>query len=261
MAKKRGASINKPRKPVRQQREPIAWQKWLQYGFVASVFFVVIASVAWLHQEDTLPIKHVVVAGELNHTTKNELVNAVSPFVKGSFLNVDVASIRLAGEQLPWVKQVQVRRVWPDRLRLIVEEHKAIAYWGDDGLINQNGDVFMPQKNTFPKGLVSLQGYKGSSQLMSQHLLAIHNKTESLGLKVKKITMDERRAWKVLFKNDLQLLLGRADSEQRLQRFVNTFTDGLADYLEQIEVVDMRYTNGLAVVWKQGQKPDFYGTV
>jgi cell division protein FtsQ len=78
---------------------------------------------------------------------------------------------------------------------------------------------------------------------------------------VKKITMDERRAWKVLFKNDLQLLLGRADSEQRLQRFVNTFTDGLADYIEQIEVVDMRYTNGLAVVWKQGQKPDFYGTV
>jgi cell division protein FtsQ len=73
--------------------------------------------------------------------------------------------------------------------------------------------------------------------------------------------MDQRRAWTVLFTNEMTLLLGSAESKKRLQRFIDVYQTELADYQDRIEKVDMRYTNGLAVVWKQGQQPDFYGTV
>jgi cell division protein FtsQ len=73
--------------------------------------------------------------------------------------------------------------------------------------------------------------------------------------------MDERRSWQVKFTDDMQLQLGRAESEQRLARFIRVFEGPLASYRDQIQIVDMRYTNGLAVVWKTGKQPDFNGIV
>jgi cell division protein FtsQ len=83
----------------------------------------------------------------------------------------------------------------------------------------------------------------------------------AVGLKTAKITMDERRAWTLYFVNDMQVKLGRANSDERLQRFVRVFKAGLNNYQSEIVAVDMRYTNGLSVIWKQGHKPDFYGTI
>jgi len=73
--------------------------------------------------------------------------------------------------------------------------------------------------------------------------------------------MDKRRAWQVDFKDGLHLKLGRTDDESRLNRFVTVYLGGLGTFKDLIKEIDMRYTNGLAVVWKSGQQPDFNGTV
>jgi len=255
--KKRGAS----RQPVRKERQPVAWQQWLRNSMIVLLLLIVVSGAVYLHQDDTLPILHVTVEGDFVYANKNELVKAVNPFVTGSFINVDVASIRQAGEALPWIRQVQVRRVWPDSLHLIVDEHLAVARWGENALVNAEGEVFQPPKDRMPMGLVKLQGLKGSSVVMTKRLLAIQKQVALLGLKTEQITMDQRRAWTIYFDNKMQLILGRADSEHRLQRFVKVFKAGLQRFQADISVVDMRYTNGLSVIWKQGQKPNFIGTV
>jgi cell division protein FtsQ len=61
--------------------------------------------------------------------------------------------------------------------------------------------------------------------------------------------------------NGIQIVLGRAESEQRFNRFIRVYKDGLKHYQSQIAEMDMRYPNGLSVIWKPGQKPDFNGTV
>lgn len=254
---KRGAT----RKPVRKERQALAWQQWLRHSMIVLMLVTIVSASVYLHQDDTLPILHVTVEGDFANTNKDKLVTAVNPYVTGSFINVDVASIRQAGEALPWVKQIQVRRIWPDTLHLIVDEHTAVAQWGDHGLVNEQGKVFLPPKNTFPRGLVRLEGLEGSSEMMTQRLLAIQEYVTELGLTTKKITMDQRRAWTIYFDNSVKLLLGRADSEQRLQRFVKIFKAGLERYKTDIAGIDMRYTNGMSVIWKPGQKPDFNGTV
>ena len=249
------------RKPVRKERQPVAWQQWLRYSMIALVLVTTITGGVYLNREETLPILHVTVEGDFVYANKNELVKAVSPFVTGSFVNVDVAKIRQAGEALPWVKKVQVRRVWPDSLHLIVDEQIAVARWGDNELVNTDGEVFQPPRETIPAGLVKLQGLIGSNFVMTKRLLAIQKQVSVLGLEPEKITMDQRRAWTIYFDNKIQLVLGRADSEQRLQRFIKVFQTGLQRFKTDISVVDMRYTNGLAVIWKPGQKPNFIGTV
>lgn len=249
------------RKPVRKLRQPIAWQQWFRNAFVFLIFAGFVSGGILLNQEDTLPILHVTVEGDFVHANQHALVKAVTPFVKGSFLSVDVANIRKAGEALPWIKQIQVRRIWPDSLHLIVEEQTAIARWNHDALVSEHGEIFTPPATTIPTGLLKLYGPEGSHQLMARRIVGIQQQLSSASLEVAELRLDNRRAWKISFTNDMQLLLGRADNNQRLQRFIDIYKAGLQQFETNIAAVDMRYTNGLSVVWKQGQKPDFNGTV
>jgi cell division protein FtsQ len=253
---RRGASINQMTEDRSGQ-----WRLIVKPLMSLTLVAMLIASVMYLYQVDTLPIKHVTVEGDLNHVDKATLINAVSPYVTGSFFSVNVSKVQAAGQALPWVKQIQVRRTWPDGIHLIVHEEVAIAKWNDDSLLNDLGHVFKPAAETFPTGLVQVNGPKGMGEMMARKMADIQINVQPLGLMVSHITMDQRRAWKVTFENGLQLKLGREDNDARLARFIDVYQGALATVQSQIEVIDMRYTNGLAVTWIDGQPPQFDGTV
>ena len=254
---KRGAT----RKPVRRERQPIVWQQVFRHVVVIVTLVMVVTGSVYLQQDDTLPIMHVTVEGEFIHVDKAVLVAAVSPYARGSFLSIDVAGIRIAGEKLPWVKQIQVRRVWPDSLHLIVEEQVAVARWGDKALVNLKGEIFFSPKAIFPKDMAVLQGPKNSHEVVTKRYQKMTDVLDNNNLTIKNLSMDERRAWSITLSNGMKVILGRADSEQRFKRFVKVYQSGLNQFESQIAEMDMRYTNGLSVIWKQGQKPDFNGTV
>lgn len=259
MAKKnsRGAT----RIPVRKERQAIEWQHLLRHSLVLVFVMSLIGAGVYLKQANTLPILHVTVDGEFSHIDKDALVEAVTPYAKGGFMSVNVARIREAGEALPWVKVVQVKRIWPDSLHLVVEEQEAVALWGDDALVNNQGYLFFPPRTTFPDGLVQLRGPKGSSYVVAKRFAEVSQLISSLGVTVQQIEMNERRAWTIKLSNGVNVMLGRIDSDQRMQRFVNAFSTVLEPYRNQITAVDLRYTNGLSVAWAAGQKPDFNGTI
>ena len=254
---KRGAT----RKQVRKERQPWAWKQMLRQCVFVCALISIVAGAVYVQQDDTLPIVHVTVEGEFIHVDKEALVNAVSPYVSGSFLSADVASMREAGEALPWVKKLQVRRVWPDSLHLIVEEQIAIARWGKTGLLNAEGETFYPVGNTIVNNLALLQGPENSHALMTRRYQNMEKVLTDVDLQISSLIVDERRAWSITLSSGMKVALGRADSEQRFNRFIAVFQSGLKQYQAQIEKMDMRYTNGLSVRWKQGQKPDFNGTV
>ncbi len=254
---KRGAS----RKQVKKQRQPIEWSKLLQPAAIALSLFAVIVAVNFAKDSTTLPILHVTVEGEFIHVDRAKLVKAVTPFATGSFLSVDVASLRKAGETLPWVKQIQVRRVWPDSLHLIVEEQVAVARWKDKWLLNEKGETFLADKESISAELATLEGPDNSQEVIVRRYRDMVIKLAEYGLAIRNLHMDERRAWNVTLNNGIKVVLGRADSENRFSRFIRVYTKELQKYKTQIAVMDMRYTNGLAVIWKQGQQPNFSGTV
>ena len=97
--------------------------------------------------------------------------------------------------------------------------------------------------------------------MLAKQLYEVRQIVTSLGMSVKKIDMNERRAWSIKLNNGLRVMLGRDQSEQRLKRFANVFATVLQPYKNDITVVDMRYTNGLSVAWTAGKKPDFNGTI
>jgi hypothetical protein len=64
------------------------------------------------------------------------------------FLHRRSRSTAAALEQLPWVRRAEVWRKWPSRIEVRIEEHQAVAHWGDgEGqLVNTFGELFFPPR-------------------------------------------------------------------------------------------------------------------
>jgi len=93
-------------------------------------------------QSPLWPVRDVTVQGKLEHTSRAGIEAALRGRLNGNFFSVDLGEVRNALERLPWVRRAAVRRVWPDRLEATLEEHVALAYWGERALVNTFGERF-----------------------------------------------------------------------------------------------------------------------
>jgi cell division protein FtsQ len=212
------------------------------------VVTVIVTSFVWMMKPATLPIRQVHIEGEFLRLDTLRLQELVTDKVRGGFFNIDVAAIRNALIALPWVNDVSVHRVWPDGLRVIVNEQTAVVRWNGTGLLNDQGHYFSPGKDTFPNGLPLLEGPEESQELLLKRFQLLKN---TYGLSVVRLQMNERRAWEFELKNGLSVVVGRRDFENRTERFVNVVINNLGEKSSQAGEIDMRYTNGFAVRWKQ----------
>ena len=191
-----------------------------------------------------------VVVVELTHAPRNtgqrEIEAAVRERVVGNFFAVDPAKVRDALEALPWVRRASVRRVWPDRLQVTLEEHEAFARWGEDALVSVHGERF---RGTTDEPLPVLVGPKGSEQEVVARFLRFVQLVAPLGVKPERVVLTPRRAWEMRLDNGLQLMLGRdADhAEVRLSQFVAAYPATLGVISRRHEYVDLRYPNGFAL--------------
>ncbi len=218
-------------------------------GLMAALVTTVIATgFLWMMKPATLPIRQVHIEGEFLRLDTLRLKDLVTDKVRGGFFNIDVAAIRNSLVALPWVNDVSVHRIWPDGLRVIVNEQIAFAKWNKAGLLNEKSQYFSPKKDTFPQGLPFLEGSEGSQELLLERFNLLK---KTYGLSVVRLQLDDRRAWKFELKNGLSVVLGRRDFEDRAERFVNVVMNNLGEKLLQASEIDMRYTNGFAVRWKQ----------
>jgi len=166
----------------------------------------------------------------------------------GGFFNIDVTAIRNTLVALPWVKEVSVHRIWPDGLRLVVNEQTAVVRWNETGLLNDQGHYFAPEKKSFPHGLPVLEGPEDSQELLLERFKLLK---QFYGLSIVRLRLNERRAWQFELDSGLSVVLGRKDFENRIDRFVYIVMNNLGEKLSQVKEIDMRYTNGFAVRWKQ----------
>jgi cell division protein FtsQ len=68
---------------------------------------------------------------------------------------------------------------------------------------------------------------------------------------VRALHIDSRGALDVELINGLKIKLGRQDVERRIDRLVSIYEQQILPRREQIQRLDLRYSNGFAVSWKQ----------
>lgn len=200
-----------------------------------------------LWEPQQLPVRIVTVDGEVKHLSVQGLQQTVLDHLDGGILTQDLAELKAAVEELAWVRSASLRRHWPDRLEIAVVEHEALARWGKDGLVTADGVVFRPDEDSFPSGLRMLHGLDEHAPEVVARFLAWEPRLAALELQVDELFLDARRAWSLRCSAGFSLALGKTRTEERIARFIRAYPQLAAAGMPS--VVDMRYSNGLAVRW------------
>ena len=84
----------------------------------------------------------VVVTTPLNRTNGAHLEAVIRAELAGTFFTMDLAGARNAITRVPWVRDAGLRRQWPNRLEVTIEEHEPLARFNEGGFVNTRGEVF-----------------------------------------------------------------------------------------------------------------------
>jgi len=210
-----------------------------------------VLGVHWLSDPYRFPLGVVEVKGDFRYLQKSQLQAAMAPHVTGGFFTVDVVAIRAAAEALPWVYKASVQRVWPETVRVQIEEQEPVAHWHGQGFLNRQGEAFFPVGEPVATDLPWLDGPVGQEERVLERYRRVGATLAPLGLQVQRLKVDGRRAWELQLAGGIALKLGRTQPWRRLQRFVHAWPVVFAPRLEELRTVDLRYSNGFSVVWQQ----------
>ncbi|HKE44357.1 MAG TPA: cell division protein FtsQ/DivIB [Steroidobacteraceae bacterium] len=240
---------NRRRLPQREWRLPGI--QWRRIG-AALAFFALAAGVAYgLMFALDQPIRVVSVEGKFQRVSPVQVEQAVTSAMHDGFMTVDLEKVRHRVEELPWVDHARIQRRWPDGLRVEITEQVAAARWGEAGLLNTRGELFLPNARHVPPELPRLTGPDGTEAQVAQRYLAAQGRLIEVGLRLAAVDLDARGAWQLELSNGISVRLGRRQVDDRLDRFIQAAVPTIAGRAEDIAYVDMRYSNGFAVGWKR----------
>jgi cell division protein FtsQ len=213
--------------------------------FVVSVLLLLMGALHYaLHLPTVLPIRSVRLAAVPVHVDAEQVLQVVRNGVRGNFFTVDIEQLRAELEKLAWVRQVNIRREFPNRLSVELAEHQALAHWNNQALVNVQGDVFNAVTIATLPEFVGQTGY--SAQVAEQYALC-NTQLQGIHLQVLSMVQSPRFAWQLHLDNGMVLELGSSEMQARLERFVAVYPYSLVTQQNKVRTVDLRYRNGFAV--------------
>lgn len=215
-------------------------------GALYAVATVLALYVAWAlaARLPMFTLREVRVGGELAHVTRGEIEGVVQRDLRGNFLTLDLAATSGSFQKLPWVRKASVRRLWPARLDVVLEEHVPLARWAGAALVNTHGEVF---RAAYDGKLPVFIGPEGMAREIAIQFRYFRGSLETIGQTPVRVQVSPRRAWELKLESGATVVLGREQVEARLARFVAVHDRTLARLGRDVDYVDLRYSNGFAV--------------
>ncbi len=227
----------------------------------ATVLFAVAGLLAlgllltWLIRQPVFSVRAVKVDGDVTRNSASTIRANALPRLSGNYFTFDLARGKEAFETVPWVRQAVVRRVWPNRLAVTLEEHQAAAFWAvkdaDDQLVNQQGEVFeVNLGDVEDEALPRLEGPPGTSA----EVLAMHRRLSpafaALDMRIDTLSLNGRGSWHAEFEDGAEIELGRGNEDEvaeRADRFIATVSQVIERYQRPLLFADLRHHEGYAL--------------
>lgn len=226
-------------------------------GALMTLLLILLAAlgVGWVYagmvKQDQWPIRWLEVDGQFDRVSAEQLRAGLSPLVNGTYFTVDLGRVREAAFRQPWVSEAVVQKVWPDTVRVEVEEYRPVAHWTQGRLIAQDGSAFEVPGADEIQGLPWLSSPDAGLEDVVSAWQNYNNLLAPVGLEIERIQLDPRGSWNLVLTNGTQVRLGRENAERRLMRLVQSWPLLTASRDGVPAGVDLRYTNGFAVRWPQ----------
>ncbi len=229
----------------------------LVLGAVACVVALGLA-LRWALAHPVFAVSRIVVGGDTAHHNDLTLKANVGGRISGNFFTLDLAQARGVFESVSWVRRATVRREFPNRLRVTLQEHRSTGFWGADSesrMVNSFGEVFEANAgDTETDELPRLVGADGQSVVVLAMYRQLAKLMQPLDAVVEQLELSARGGWRMRLDSGALIELGRGSESQvlmRLQKFLATQSQVLASYqrssLDQVESVDLRNGEGYAI--------------
>ena len=206
-------------------------------------------TIAWAARQQPFAFREVVVRGTRAHVDAAHLESVIRRELSGTFFTMNLDTARASLAKLPWVRNVALRRQWPQQLEVTVEEHVPFGRWNDTALVDTFGDVFAA---AYDGTLPQFAGPQERAAEIAERYREASAALAPLGIEVDAVRLSARGGWHITARrasSRLAIELGREEPAARLERFVAVYErtiGALARAGTRIEHVDLRYRNGFA---------------
>lgn len=196
------------------------------------------------------PIRAITIEGPFQRVTALQIEEAISEQLVDGFFSVNLQQIQQHVVALPWINAANVGRRWPGRIEINVTEQVPAAIWGESGLLNTDGELFVANARHVPAELPRLSGPDDQASVVAKRYLRMREQLIPIGLDVRKVHVDARGAWEMTLQNGVNVRFGRKNVAARTTLFLEVAAGIVSSREAEIDHVDMRYSNGFTIGWK-----------
>lgn len=193
--------------------------------------------------------------GDFRRVSAAQVRNAADLHLVQGFVELQLEQVKADIEALPWVARARVERAWPSGLRIRVWERQPLARWGDAALLDTEARVFVPAADERPPDLPQLHGAAGRQREVLDAYTRLTGQLADTPFAPTGLTMDARGEWTATTLSGIGLRLGRTLDDERLALLRGQVLEALRERMHEADYVDLRYTNGFAVGWKEKAAP------
>ena len=252
LRRRKSATTSIHDKPPTLKTKMLGWGSWLLLILACAVF--IFGTCVLYQRVQQAKIAHLYIIG-VPVAEQRKLAEVVHQDIQGSYFTIDLEQIRNQALSPSWVDSVVISRAWPNALVIRVTPKHAIARWGTGRLLSDDGMVFKPIQVENTSHLPLLHGPVSQSREMMSKYRDISQMFEPMDLRLKELYLTERMTWFMQFDNGLRIIVDQEQTMSKLQRLHELSTRDLQHVWSQIAAIDLRYRNGLAIQWKNGQPP------
>ena len=248
MFKFRKQSNQAKRKTPVAQTSSFQWRK--SYNWIFLLLPLTLAGVYLNQARELLPIRTIQLSGTFENLDQREVESALQPYIGQGFFSLDIHQLQQTLHAKSWTDSVSVRRVWPDILKVNIKEKKPVARWDEQHLLSDSATVYEADTRDFSH-LPVVHAANHQPLWVLRQFYRLEARFNSVDERLLALHVDSRGALDVELINGLQIKLGRQDIDHKIDRLVSIYQQQILPRREQIERLDLRYSNGFAVAWKK----------
>ena len=199
-------------------------------------------------------IDRVLINGEFNYLSERDVIDLIDENVQTGFLTLNLPDLNRKIVEQDWIRSSSIRRSWPATLIVNIEEEIPVARWGEQQILNNVGDYIDVINKDSVSHLPVIFSQAGDTKEIIKIYQLISELLGPVGLRIDEVESDNAGSWTLTVLSDIKIILGRDQLVEKLQRLQSVWLAELSSQEKNINVIDLRYPNGLAVKWKQNTR-------
>lgn len=249
----RGAVRQLPKKQTRQFRFVPAWdfQRLFALTLKLSLAGCLAAGLVVIWPYVNKPVAEVEFSGFIQRADIQALRKEVESKVGSGLLTLDIEDLDARLETISWVYAAEITKIWPQRLSINIEEEQPVARWGDIGYLTASGKMVESDAYEDLAQLPHFDVGVAEPREVLDLFYGLNSAMLTSGIALQELRQSKFGSWSMVMENGSEIVLGKDELMTRIQRVMSAWQRLEPAQLNELETVDARYPNGLAVRYRE----------